>query len=333
MTERARDRVRRRWGVSLVGLAVSALAIVVVASRVDGAAVWDALRQADPFWLAAAVPLRAASLSAMAVRSQVLLRPIVDVSFSTAWVSHLVGFVGNNLLPFRAGELLRVAWLKRRSGASGTALLSAAALERLLDLLVLLVVFLVALPSMVIDLDPGAAPWIVATLLFAVLGLSVGVSHRPDDFVAFVERVSAAAGRRVSRVLRDRAHRFAVGLAGLSSARAVVLAVVATMVYWTVSVAGVSLWLVAFGLDLAWSAPLIIIVYLAFGTLLPSAPGFVGTYHLAATSALLLLGVDEATAVSVAVAGHFVSFVPWTVGGAPFVGGALRRAWADVEPG
>ena len=96
--------------------------------------------------------------------------------------------------------------------------------------------------------------------------------------------------------------------------------------YWLISLTGVWLWFQAFSLHLPWTAPLVVAVYLAFGTLLPSAPGFVGTYHLAATAALVILGVDENIAVSVAVAGHFMAFVPWTLGGTPLVAHDLLTA-------
>lgn len=321
----------RRWrGIGIVvGFVLSAFAMGVVLASVDLLEVAEALRLADLRWLLATIPLKALAFSFLAVRSRILMRPVTSLSFGRAWRSHLMSFVGNNVLPFRAGEIVRVLWLSRRQLAPAEAVLSAAALERLLDLSVLLGVFVLAAPSMAIEVPPGLGLYGIVVVLMTIILGSVLVSLRPTWFVAGVRLSTSWAGDRLQEAISGRARRFAEGLAGLSSPLVVVGAVGATVAYWCVSLLGVWCWLQAFGLQLGWEAPLVISAYLAFGTVLPSAPGFVGTYHLAATGALIMLGVAAPVAVSVAVAGHFFAFAPWTVGGAPFVARDLWRVWRE----
>jgi hypothetical protein len=86
-------------------------------------------------------------------------------------------------------------------------------------------------------------------------------------------------------------------------------------------------WLWAFGLDLPLYAPLIVMVFLAIGTMIPSSPGFIGTYHVACAYALELLGVEPAMAASVAIAGHFMATVPWTLTGLFVSLPTIRAVW------
>lgn len=321
---------RGRWVGLVAGLCVSAIALGLIAYRVDGQAVLEAIGRADPWWLLASLPLKGVALACMAARTRALMRPVAPTPLGAAWRSHLLGFVGNNLLPFRAGELARVGWLSRRVEAPAAAVLSTAALERLFDMLALLGIFAVVLPAALLQVS--AELYVLGAVLGALVLGSLAVSRRPAWFVRVVGWGAGLAGARIGQAVTAQAERFALGLAGLSSPLSVLAALGATLAYWAVSMLGMSMWFLAFGLEVPWYAPLLVTVYLAFGTLLPSAPGFVGTYHLAVTTALVTLGVEEPTAVSVAIVGHFIATVPWTIGGAPFVGQQLRQVWRRADP-
>src|SRR5690348_2178792 len=101
----------KRWLKILVALAVSVLFTALFITSIDVDAVLDALADADYVFVPPALALFALSLVARAVRWQVLLQPDRDESWRHLLPSLIVGYAGNNLLPLRAGELLRAQHL------------------------------------------------------------------------------------------------------------------------------------------------------------------------------------------------------------------------------
>ena len=69
------------------------------------------------------------------------------------------------------------------------------------------------------------------------------------------------------------------------------------------------------------------VVFLSVGTMVPSSPGFIGTFHVAVAYALELMGVDPSMAASVAIASHFMATVPWTIIGLFVSLPAIRGVW------
>jgi uncharacterized membrane protein YbhN (UPF0104 family) len=80
----------------------------------------------------------------------------------------------------------------------------------------------------------------------------------------------------------------------------------------------------AFGLELPFYAPAVVLAVTALGTALPSSPAFVGTYHYFSALGISVLGVEEATAASFALVAHAVAFVPFTLVGLAVFAGSLR---------
>jgi uncharacterized membrane protein YbhN (UPF0104 family) len=127
----------------------------------------------------------------------------------------------------------------------------------------------------------------------------------------------------VSGFVARRVERFAGGLSALGSSAPALTATIVTVGYWAATLGSTQIWLWAFDLSLPWYAPLVITSFLAFGTFLPSSPGFVGTYHYFAAASLRVFGVAEPTAIAFGVVGHAMAIVPFTVLGVPFLAGDL----------
>ncbi len=311
----------RRWGGFCLGLAISALFIYLTLHRVDLGAVADEIRRASLPILALALVPKFLGFVCMTLRSTVLFRHLHRYGFWRMFKSVLVAFVGNNVLPFRAGELLRVGYLTHEHDeVEPSSALAAIALERLLDMLTLAILFLTLVFFALIDLSSEGVPQMAvvyvttALLAAALLGVML-VSRRPEVFTRLVGTLTSVFGERISSFLTDQAEAFADGVAGLASLRQTVAVVVLSFLYWSTAVVAIGIWGWAFGLDLPWHAPMAIAVFSAFATVLPSSPGFVGTYHYFVKTAVMFFGVGAATAASFALVGHFVAMVPFTVVG------------------
>ena len=146
-----------------------------------------------------------------------------------------------------------------------------------------------------------------------------------------ISRVAAVLVRPLSATaqewLVDKAQRFGEGLGALRS-RSMVLGVIGvTLVTRAVGLLTIQCWLWAFGLSLPIYAPLVILLFISVGVAIPSSPGFIGTFHIACAYALELMGVVPEVAASVAIAGHFMATVPWTVAGLFVSFPGIRRVW------
>ena len=122
-------------------IVVLALAVGLVAlflRNVDLGGVVDGILHARPEWLALSLATTFANLAIRALRWQYLLQPLGRTTFANAFRATAVGFAANNLLPARAGEVIRPYFLARHEQMSATGAFATIILERLLDTMTVL---------------------------------------------------------------------------------------------------------------------------------------------------------------------------------------------------
>jgi uncharacterized protein (TIRG00374 family) len=317
------DTARRRWLAGGVGLAVSVLCLALTFRRVELREVLDVVRDVRWWALPAALALKLTGLAFLGLRTQVLFRPLRALPFSRAFRSVMVGFVGNNVLPARVGELLRVGYLAHHTRAPASACLAVVVVERLVDLALLFALFVALAFGAARALPWRAATWGVGGLVALLLVALCVFAQRPERWIARAARVS----ERIARPLA----RFASGLAGLVESGGAARTVAYSLGYWATALGSIEIWLWAFGFELPWFAPGVVLVFLSFGAALPAAPGFVGTFHYFATAALLLLGVERTSAAAFALVLHAVAIVPMTVFGVGLLSGELLRGLPRLD--
>jgi uncharacterized protein (TIRG00374 family) len=300
----------RKIVLTLIGLGVSALFAWLTLRRVS-------MAELGRHMLAASVPILLLSLitkligmTFMTLRSTVVLGGVGRFRFLQLFRSIFIVTGGNAILPLRLGEILRIGFLVRTGEASASACLGAVALERLLDMVCLVVLFAVIMPLTMLDLPAGASLYALAAVLALGLGGSMWAARNPEQVEALAGRIAGLAGPAVADRIRGLVRRLAQGLSSLRSGRGVALVVLYTLGYWLASAGSVLVWLWAFDLHLPWYAPFLVMFFSALGSFLPSSPSAVGTYHFFTTQALLLLGVELALATSVVVVGHALAFFP-----------------------
>ncbi len=310
-----------------VGFILSALLVVYFLRRVDLSQVGATLASVNLWILSCCVLTKGAVFSLCALRSKVFLKPLHRYTFGQCFAPYLGGYVTNNIFPFRLGELVRLDLLARTGGISRGSTVAVVALERLLDLSSFLVLFAVAIPFLAIDLSGDyRLAWALIAIVIAIIGV-VWLITDPSRFPRAVVFVSRPLSKRMQSWLFEKAQRFVDGFSALRSSRAVVEAVALTFLTRMVGMLTIQCWIWAFGLDLPIYAPLIVTVFLSVGTMIPSSPGFIGTFHVSVAYAFELMGVEPAMAASVAVAGHFMATVPWTVIGLFVSLPAIRSVW------
>jgi glycosyltransferase 2 family protein len=217
-----------------------------------------------------------------------------------------VGYMGNNVLPARAGEALRVVFLSNRTKASKRTVIGSIIAERLLDIVALGVIFVVTVYGVLgAKVLPTNRPVLVAGISFLMLlaicaGLWVLRRHHVFERVREWLRPLADAPRAM-----------------LASEGVVLLA--ATFVLWSVE-AGVY-YSVARSVDLGISVTgaFYLVALTNFVAALPAAPGSIGTFDAAVAWGANRLGATGSAAVSYLLMLRFVLYVPITVVGFLFL--------------
>ncbi|MDJ0761760.1 MAG: lysylphosphatidylglycerol synthase transmembrane domain-containing protein [Myxococcota bacterium] len=234
-----------------------------------------------------------------------LLRPIGELSLGKAYRYISIGFLANNILPMRMGEVVRIGGISRASGIGFASVTGAVAVERLLDL---------GMAALVGVLAVQVAPLLPESIRFAVLASGAGL------FCAFAALVVLArrglkekprgTGKSLKVTISNLIARFAAGLGALGTSRGIAGAVALSMSFWAMFVLMMLLRLVAFDLPPSLPMVLVLITSISLSVTLPSAPAYVGVYHIFVVGALRLFDVEESVAVGFAVFTHLVDLIP-----------------------
>jgi uncharacterized protein (TIRG00374 family) len=281
------------------GLAVSVIAMALALQAVDLGQVADVLGDAAPGWIAVMVILNVTDVAIRGWRWQRLVRPVAAVRYVRMLGYELIGYLANNVLPARLGELVRSHYLGDREGLSRTTALGTVVVERVIDttFVVLMATGAVLLLS-VRGVLVNAVLVGLAVAVALVLGLVVLlVAHRlpgADRILAYADRFPR---------VRSLATRLREGLAVVGRPRTLVEAVVLTAGAWTASVLAFAAAGQAVGVELTIGEAALISAGVALATAIPSGPGYLGTFELAAVAVAGSVGVpaDEAFAMALLV--------------------------------
>ena len=318
-----RSRLR---AVLILFLTVGLLAYFL--RNADMAGVWTETRRARAGLLALAVGATLMTYVLRSIRWQYLLAPIGPTRFSTAFETTTIGFAASFLLPARAGEVLRPYLLARRERLPATACFATIILERLLDLVTVLLLF----GTFVVFVDPASIagdPALYARVKAG--GLAAGAASIVGLVVLFAlaghpERLGRAA-LRIERVLPARlAHAvarfvetFAQGLAVMRQPARLLGSLVLSFPLWLSIAAGIWLTSRAFHMTFGYLGSFLVMTLLVVGVAMPT-PGAIGGFHaMYQITVTTFFAVPTDRAVGAAIVLHAISFVPVTLLGLAFM--------------
>jgi uncharacterized protein (TIRG00374 family) len=310
----------RRLLPAVLGIGVS-LALLFWALR--GVKLDDILhhvRAARPAPLLVAVILATLTFPLRLIRWRLLLRHESGRPYPAAplWHAVAVGFMANNLLPLRAGELVRAYTASRLGPIRFTTVLSSIAVERIFDGLTIAALLTVALlgpglPSgvMVGGVSVARLARVAGLLGGLALVLSIAVLAAPlraERLVRSVLPWPTLADRVVSLIEGIRQ-----GLVVLRTPARLILVVFWSFVLWLVNALAFYVGFAAFDIPVSYLGTLLMQGLLVLGISIPSTPGFFGPFEAVIVAALALYGVPRDLAFSYAISFHVTSFIPITL--------------------
>jgi len=289
-----------RWVASLLALAILAYLVW----RAHPRALLDCLSSANWWLLAAAMAINFVQIGLKATRLRTLLLPVKRVRLAALYRYILLGYAGNNVLPLRGGEVVRLALLRQREAIPAGAFMGVFSAERVLD--GASVVAVAAVVPLLAPLPPaarfGLGVLVAATLggYIALLAIAARWGTMPADagrlrrFIA-----NLALGARALRRPALLASSLASSVGALVCEAAIVLLVMKGL-----------------ALPLIPAAAPLIILFVNLALTAPNVPANLGAFEAGAVIALTVCGVSETPALAFALAYHAVHLVPVTLAGA-----------------
>lgn len=299
-----------------LGFLLTGLFLVLAVRNLDLAAVARELASVD-YWLLA--PAAGCTLSGYLLRTlrwRVILWPVQRVSWRTLFGILMLGFAANNILPARVGEVVRAYSLGRKTGAPVSAGFATIVVERVFDGLTLLALLALALQFAPVGRDDErlrlvevGSIVIFAGALVALVAL-LTLRRRALAALGWLSRpLPAGLGHRLVGI----AESFLVGLDCLRRPGVMAQSAVLSLLVWSCEAASYALVARAFNLGLAplqqLNAVLFLVVFVNLGIMIPSAPGYIGTFQFFARLALLPFGIAGELAFSLAVLAHAMQYV------------------------
>lgn len=310
------------WGKRLqvaIGIGVSVVCMWAFLRGVD----WNSLSavfKACP--RGPLIGLAAFSAGLQLIRSWRWLALLVPyrIGYRYALQGVMLSTAANNVLPARAGEVVRATVLSSECGVPLASLMVTVVVERLLDLMAVAGLALWAAAWSAGRVGGGSGAWAataggLAGVTAVVVGMLVGLAlSARDGEIKWLGRLPERWQSPVERVLRQ------ISQAVLVDTRPaqLVQACLRTVLLWGAAGFWVHIGLESVGIDVGLAGAYLVLTAILAGISVPSAPGFVGTYHLSCMMALTWLGTDREHAVAAAVLLHGVSFL-------------VNTAWGGLE--
>ena len=316
-------RLKSNWQLWL-GLGVSLLFLLYLVFQVDLDETRDALGRADYMLVIPAISLYFVAVFFRAFRWRFLLSPLGSFELSRLYPVVIIGYMANNLLPVRLGELVRSYYLAQREQVSASSTLATVAVERVYDGVTLLAFTVLAGLALLLLGEfvgageiSGARAIILATLtVLGFLGTLVflTISSTVPRFVEIFDRWLAIIPLRIRPQARGLYHTFVQGLTILNSPRRHLELFVLSLPVWLME--GTVYFLIgySFGIDSIFGSVWVFILVVALvtatsnlATSIPSAIGGIGPFEVVVLETLLAVGVDKEVATAYAIFVHLVA--------------------------
>ncbi|MGD0708942.1 MAG: lysylphosphatidylglycerol synthase transmembrane domain-containing protein [Anaerolineaceae bacterium] len=313
----------KRWQF-WVGLLISAVFLYFALRGQNLGDVWKALQTADYWWLLPGVAVYFLAVWVRAWRWHYLLRPLKKISTRTMFPIVAIGYMGNNIYPARAGEVLRAVVLKHREGVSISASLATIIVERIFDGVVMLAFVFLNLSELaklttnsgfIGNIQSlavwGAAIFIGVLLIFLLAAMFPHITERIANWV--IDRLVPAKFRDT---VRNVTLRFLTGLESLHSPQEALMVFLTSCIIWLLETGKYWFVMHAFPFQVSFFALMLMNGIVNLATTLPSAPGYVGTFDAPGIALLEAYGVVPEIATGYTLVLHAALWLPITLLGA-----------------
>lgn len=249
----------------------------------------------------------------------VILQPMEKIDQVSLFSVTSVGFLAIAAIPARIGELARPYLISKRSSIKMSSALGTILVERVLDgfsvlAIAVIVIFLTELPPFMIK--SGFVFFLLAFLMFCFIAFLI---LRKEKALKLINKVLNKLPGKLAHKMDELIYHFIDGFQIITNIKLLLYLFFLSALIWLVDVMAIYVLLLAFGFNLPLIASFVVMIILIVGIAIPTAPGYIGNWHLACVLALSLFGLAEAQTLSFAVVYHFLSMVIVMVLGVAFL--------------
>lgn len=316
----------KRWQF-WVGLVISAVFLYLALRGLGLNEIWEPLKTARYWWLLPGVGVYFIGVVVRAWRWHYLLRPVKPISTGKMFPVVAIGYMGNNIYPARAGEVLRAVVLKRKEEVPISASLATIIVERVFDGVVMLGFVFLNLPELAtltgssgfIGNIQNLAIWGSVAFLgaLAIFMLAAMFPTQADQVVR--KLVQIFMPERFRERILEISQKFLGGLESLRSPREAVMVLLTSTVIWLLETGKYWFVMQAFDFQVSFFALMLMNGIVNLATTIPSAPGYVGTFDAPGIAVLTAYGVDQGIAAGYTLVLHAALWVPITLLGAYYM--------------
>lgn len=306
----------------MAGLALGGVFIFLAFHRVDFRQMGAAFHEARYVFLFPALALLMLSIVLRSLRWGQLLEPVRRVGRRQLFSALMIGYMGNSFLPAHLGELLRAYIIGRNEKIPAGAVFASIVVERIIDVFTLLLFMAFTLVVFPFPPEVRLSGYITFAFVVALFVLLVVMKrHRPRT-LQVAERLLRFLPPGPAGKLLHLLHSFLDGIVPLKYRRRYAQSTALSLAIWLCYAASFQAGFYAFSFQaryrLPWSAALVLLVITTFSIIIPSSPGYVGTYHYLCQLSLGLFAIPKGPALSFAFVMHALNFFPFLV-----IGGVL----------
>jgi uncharacterized protein (TIRG00374 family) len=295
-----------------LGLVISVLFLYLAMKNVRLSEIRRSLSQVHLPTVLWAMVIFMVSFAVRAVRWNYILRPVKEVGIPQAFSLLSIGFMANNVLPARLGEVVRAYFLAKKTGIRKSLSLATIVLERLSDFAALLLAALTVVLFFTLPPSVKRVGIVVSFFFVLLIVLLIFIHFRKDMALRFFDRLLSFLPLPVKQKMMERVQAFMEGLLILKSGREFFWVTTLAVAVWALWAVALHYTLLAFGIQVPFSARLLLLAVVNLGALIPSSPGYVGPYQYFCWVGLSIFGVDKSLAFSFSVVLHALWYVPLT---------------------
>ena len=315
--DNSRDRNRHiNWKLWL-GLLISAVSIYLALRNVDIIMLGEVISRCSLYYLLAAVLIHLFQLVIRAWRWKILLGPIKETGFSNRILSVVIGFAANCLLPARLGEFVRADQLGQREQISRSSAFATIVVERLADGFTLLLILLIGLiyvkfPEDMSSVSAGlkSAGVVLFISYVLIIVFLIGFRLRPDLYIVILSKALFFLPGNLRSKSIDIVSKFGQGLTPVKSIYGWGMLIFYSLLLWSLSLFQIKFIEYSIGISLPFIAAFLVLFMASFGVMIPSAPGYIGAFHLAVLYGFMFFGVSREEGLSAAILYHASFFFP-----------------------
>jgi uncharacterized protein (TIRG00374 family) len=302
----------RKWKL-LMGILVSLVFLYLAFRKVDYTELWQALKGANYWFIIPNVILTIFSMWMRAFRWKYMVNPIKKVNLGRLFSSVMIGFMANNVLPARLGEFIRAYSLGTKENISKSASFATIVVERVFDGFSILFILWVTLllfpfPDWV---KKGSNLFLIMNL--GILAFLIFLEIKTDSTLKFSQFIFKVLPYKLRIKAEETLLKFISGLKVFRDVSSLIWILTWSILIWVVI--GISNYFIflAFGLRPPIQASFILLVIVCLGVMLPSSPGFVGTFQFFSIVALARFGYDKNIALPFSIVLHACQYFPVTL--------------------